>query len=204
MAAVPEGLPAVATSTLAMGIRRMGRQHTSIRQMNAVETLGAIQVLCLDKTGTLTQNRMRVAAVAAGGAAAGPALERPLAELPAAAFKRLLAAIVLCSEAESADGSGWTGSPTEVAMVQLAEAEGVDARRLRAARPRRSLNHRSDAQRFMVSVHGRSRGRPVAYVKGSPAEVLALCSHELRGGRRLQLDATRRARLLAADRKSVV
>ncbi|MGD9387089.1 MAG: HAD-IC family P-type ATPase [Gammaproteobacteria bacterium] len=197
VAAVPEGLPAVATSTLAMGIRRMGRQRTSIRQMNAVETLGAIQVLCLDKTGTLTQNRMRVAAVSAGGAAAGPMLGRPVGELPAGALKRLLETVALCSEAESADGAGWTGSPTEVAMMELAEAEGADPRRLRASRPRRSLNHRSDEQRYMIAVHGRGRGR--AYMKGSPPEVLALCTHELRDGRRLKLGARRREAIRAEN-----
>jgi Ca2+-transporting ATPase len=197
VAAVPEGLPAVATSTLAMGIRRMGRQRTSIRQMNAVETLGAIQVLCLDKTGTLTLNRMRVAAVAAGGAAAGPLFDRPVGELPPAALRRLLQTLALCSEVESADGAGWTGSPTEVAMAELAEAESIDVRRLRASRPRRALRQRSDEQRFMVAVHGRGAGR--AYVKGSPLEVLALCSHELRGGRRLKLDAKRRERIRAEN-----
>ncbi|MFO8153332.1 cation-translocating P-type ATPase [Thioalkalivibrio sp.] len=184
VAAVPEGLPAVATTTLALGINNMRRHRVAVRHLDAVETLGALQVLCLDKTGTLTENRMTAVSAhvagqrlsVGGSPREGEAAVIDFTEQPD--LRRLLEIATLCSETE-VQGEGeepWLeGSPTESALVRLALKAGIDVPGLHRRHPRLSLRHRAEGRPYVYSVHRRERGFLIA-IKGSPAEVVARCN----------------------------
>jgi Ca2+-transporting ATPase len=209
VAAIPEGLPMVATTTLALGIEDMRKRGVLVRRLDAVESLASVGVVCFDKTGTLTLNQMRVTEVASGGRrlrtgpdgalldadgqplafGAAPDLGDPLAWL--------LRVGALCSDAglEERDGAVVpTGSATEGALVRLALDAGLDVAALRARHPRLAVRHRTEGYRFMATAHASGDGDDaLVAVKGSPAEVLELCAWELRDGTRRRLTAQRRA-----------
>jgi P-type Ca2+ transporter type 2C len=189
VAAVPEGLPVVATTTLARGLRRMERRGILIRQMSTVESLGALQTMCLDKTGTVTENRMTVTAAAAGTQAV--ALRDRAALLPLA---RLAA---LNNDAVLVDGAVERSSHTERALLAFALDLGVDVETLRRRRPRVHTIERVPGRPWMATLHGRG-ARPLA-VKGAPEAVLGLCAHVLEKGRRRPLTRADRAAILAEN-----
>jgi Ca2+-transporting ATPase len=188
VAAVPEGLPMVATTTLALGVEDLRRHGIFVRRLAAVETLAAVNVVCFDKTGTLTYGSMSAEVVAVGdrvcqlqdgvardqhGAVARPDQDERL--------RRLFSLASLCSETEveQRDGSRiLTGSATENALVQAALDIGIDVEDLRSRFSRRSIQYRTEAYRFMATTHVHGNQLLVA-VKGSPREVLARCVREL-------------------------
>ncbi|MFZ2225308.1 MAG: cation-transporting P-type ATPase, partial [Candidatus Deferrimicrobium sp.] len=191
VAAVPEGLPTVATTTLALGVREMRRRNVLIRQLNAVETLGSMQTICLDKTGTLTFNRMSVIEVYAGGrrllASDGRFLAGgvPVDPYGCEELLRLLHVSVLCNETEVEGENGeyrMQGSSTENALVLMAMDAGIDVRRLRERHPLFRISHRSENRNYMSTVHEVFGGTRFTAVKGSPPEVLALCRWHVRDG----------------------
>jgi Ca2+-transporting ATPase len=166
VAAVPEGLPVVATATMALGLGRMEKRGILIRRIDAVEALGALQTICLDKTGTLTQNRMRVIAAAPGLA------EADLTDL--AALTPLAEAAALNNDAQFGDGGANGSSATEHALLDFAADCGIDIDGLRAACPRRATLERGLNRPWMATIHaGRQAG---TVVKGAPDEVLARCT----------------------------
>jgi Ca2+-transporting ATPase len=198
VAAVPEGLPAVATTTLALGIRTMRRQKVLIRRLDAVEALGAVQSLCLDKTGTLTINSMTVVEVQTNsqrfyleeGRLQSPP-ERMAPENDPH-LQKLMQVVVLCNECEVTldserdadkllDGDRLTvqGSPTEKALIDVALAAGCDVMELRQQYPLVGIQHRSEQQNFMLTLHLNSSEKYFVAVKGNPNEVLALCEWHL-------------------------
>jgi Ca2+-transporting ATPase len=191
VAAVPEGLPTVATTVLALGIRNMRRQHVLIRRLEAVETLGSMQIICLDKTGTLTLNQMTVVSLYVGGRhitvrnGAFVAAGEDLVPLPHAEVARLLHVCVLCSETEIVEHQqgeySLRGSPTENALLQMAIAAGVNVVQLRADYPLVRMQHRAENRNVMSTLHAHQTGQLLA-VKGSPNEVLALCSWHMQHG----------------------
>jgi Ca2+-transporting ATPase len=205
VAAVPEGLPTVAITTLAIGIRKMKEHDVLVRRLDAIETLGAVQVLCFDKTGTITMNQMRVVKAAVGNdllavdAGAidhdGKAVER--AQRPDLDW--LLQVGALCSEAELVpNGDGLPkvkGSSTEAALVEFALQAGIDVARLREEHPLCKLEARAEGRKLMATIHQRLHGGGyIVAVKGSPLEVLELCDRRLVGSELSVLsDADRRA-----------
>ncbi len=195
VAAVPEGLPTVATTTLALGIEEMRHRGVLIRKLDAIETLARARVICFDKTGTLTRNEMRVSTIACGERALRLAEGAVISQTDRLA-RRLLQAGALCSEVEIEAENGrreLIGSSTERALVQAALDGGIDVQALRRRRPRVETQQRTESYRFMVSVHASNGGSFVA-VKGSPAEVLERCRWEaLPGGGRRPLTLARRA-----------
>lgn len=201
-AAVPEGLPMMATTTLALGIKDMRRHHVLIRHLHAVETLGAVQTLCLDKTGTITYNRMTVTQVLVGHRTYEVVEGRlysgtePVSLKSCHDLRLLLQVAVLCNETELYQEGGETvlrGTPTEAALVRLALDGGLDVTALRQRYPLLAMHHRSETRPYMSSLHGRNgRGRFRA-VKGSPLEVLALCRYQLCQGKRHPLTDEDRA-----------
>jgi Ca2+-transporting ATPase len=153
VAAVPEALPAVTTFILAFGVLRMAKRRAIVRRLNAVETLGSTTVICSDKTGTLTMNRMTVT--------------RLWPDTASTAANELM---VLCN-----DASGTSGDPTEIALLDFASSRGVDTAQLRANKPRVTEYPFDSQTKRMVTVH-RQNGQFLWALKGAPAVVLDACS----------------------------
>jgi Ca2+-transporting ATPase len=209
VAAVPEGLPTIATTTLALGLRRLERQQVLVRKLAAVETLGALQVVCLDKTGTITRNRMTLVAIYVDmtlyrleGAAVWRGAER--VEHTVTALRWLLQLTALCSEAEintTPAQSQLKGTPTETALVQAALDLGVDALALRHEHPLLRTRLRSEQRSFMDTLHSRNNGEQLLAVKGRPAEVLAMCDRQLHDGVVLPLSEEARLQITTENER---
>jgi magnesium-transporting ATPase (P-type) len=214
--AIPEGLPAAVTVTLAIGVARMARRRAIIRRLPAVETLGSTTVICSDKTGTLTENQMTVRAAFAGGQrydfsgdgyapqGAVSANGTALAE-PSVAVRELLLAGVLCNDAGlREEGGDWqiTGDPTEAALLVAARKAGLDEEALGTAMPRLDEIAFDSARQFMATLHQTDSGR-VVMLKGAPEVVLRRCRSMIDGdGQVAPLDVpavTEVARGLAAE-----
>lgn len=194
VAAVPEGLPTVATTTLALGIRNMRRRHVLIRHLEAVEALGSVQTICFDKTGTITLNKMSVVKVYAEMKPVNLSHGRiPAIEVGAGAadgLLKLIHASALCNETEVMMREGTyhlKGSPTENALLLMAIGSGVDVLDLRKKHPVLKTVYRSENRNFMATLHPSDPdGRWVA-VKGSPPEVLAMCRRHMKEGKAVSL-----------------
>ncbi len=198
-AAVPEGLPAAATINFALGIQRMKKHHVLIRHLQAVETLGAVQTVCLDKTGTITWNRMTMARVFVGfdriDLYDGRFFlnDEPVAPVVHHGLGQLVRVCCLCSEATlHDDGKGerpvLSGTSTEKALLQMGLEAGVDIHAFRRENPRLKLWNRSEKHLYMASLHARQDGKGLFYaVKGNPVDVLSMCSTLLEGCERKPL-----------------
>ena len=173
VAAVPEGLPAVATTTLALGTQRMLRRGTLVRRLAAVESLGAVTVICADKTGTLTENRMTVDSWCIGRREYGQGPDRwPRNAGTTSASPRRCRIAVLCNEAELSDaGLAGRGSSTESALLVAARDAGLDYREQRQRHPVLRRRQRTEGDNWMGIVHA-TAGRRLVLVKGAPPEVL--------------------------------
>jgi Ca2+-transporting ATPase len=177
VAAMPEGLPAVVTVTLALGMHRMAHQRAVMRKMAAVETLGCTTVICSDKTGTLTLNQMTARAVFFADrrfAVSGAGYASEGAITPEGDLRSLLVALALCNDSQVREGQA-IGDPTEAALLVLAEKGGVTPDRERAARARLGEIPFDSAYKFMATFHAEGDGLRV-YVKGAPEVVLDRCA----------------------------
>jgi magnesium-transporting ATPase (P-type) len=193
VAAIPEGLPAIMTIALAIGVRRMAVHNTIIRLLPAVETLGSVTVICTDKTGTLTRNEMTVRSIATGrhvydvtGEGYAPLGEFRLdsAEVEPAdhpVLTELLSAGLLCSDAgiRRVDGA-WImdGDPTEGAIVAAAMKAGLDPDGLRRSCLRVDEIPFESERQFMATLHHDHAGHGQVFVKGAPEKLLALCDSQ--------------------------
>jgi Ca2+-transporting ATPase len=199
VAAVPEGLPTVATTTLALGMRRMAERRTLVRRLNAVESLGSTTVICVDKTGTVTENRMTVGRWHLAGRDYAQDQVAPGVADPALA--RALGIAVLCNEATFVNGHGApaiTGSATEAALLVAAQAGGVDVAALRGRHPLVAMSPRAEGRNWMGSMHEGNPHRLVT-VKGAPEEVLRASARWLMSDGEGELDGAARRQIMTAN-----
>jgi Ca2+-transporting ATPase len=210
VATVPEGLPIIATLALARGMHRMARRNALVNRLSAVETLGATGVIFTDKTGTLTENRMTVVALALatgdvevsgealsveGGFARDGAAIDPGAE---PLLRRALELGVLCNDASFEDGATPTGDPLEIALLVAGRKAGLVRARLVAEAPELLEVAFDPAQKLMATVHRVPDGCRVA-VKGAPEAVLAHCTRVAADGGDRPLDPATRADIEARN-----
>lgn len=205
VAAIPEGLPAAVTVTLAIGVSRMARRRAIIRKLPAVEALGSTTVICSDKTGTLTQNQMMVQQVAidkacyeitgVGYAPSGQMLDRgrPV-ETPASGIVECLRAGLLCNDSRLIEKQGrWDmeGDPTEAALIVAALKAGLSLEQERAQLPRLDAIPFESQHQYMATLHDAGTDHPrLVYVKGAVEVILEKCTSTLDpAGRVIPLDA---------------
>jgi len=196
VAAIPEGLPAVVTITLAVGVQRMARRNAIVRNLPAVETLGSVTVICSDKTGTLTRNEMTVRSVATPAAdftveGAGYQFQGsfrldgwPVAVDEHPLLLELARAGVLCNDAElvrKKNAVELHGDPTEGALLGLGVRAGLDIDTLRKDFLRLDSIPFESERRFMATLNRDGQGAGQIYLKGAPEAVLAMCSGQREG-----------------------
>ena len=203
VAAIPEGLPAVVTVTLALGMRRMARQRAILKKLAAVETLGCTTVICSDKTGTLTMNQMTARAlwfrgreyqVSGEGYQSQGSINRAGQPLGAGELDELLLPLLLCNDARVAAGE-LIGDPTEGALLVLAAKAGLDGAQWQTRLPRLAEIPFDSAHKFMATLHRADDGA-LLYLKGAPDVLLPRCSQIVTDTGVLPLDQAWRERVL--------
>lgn len=192
IAAIPEGLPAIMTITLALGVQSMARRNAIVRRLPAVESLGAVTVICTDKTGTLTRNEMTVQQamtvdnllqVSGVGYEPKGGFSKDEKQIEITDYPDMLElfrAGLLCNDARLHPGeSEWIthGDPTEVALITLAMKAGLDPEYEQQSLPRIDVIPFESQHCFMATLHRHAK-QSLIYVKGAPEKVLAMCSHQ--------------------------
>ena len=204
VSSIPEGLPAIMTIALAIGVQKMARRNAIIRRLPGVETLGSVSMICSDKTGTLTRNEMTVQSVAMAGdmvdvdgvgyAPEGGFRRADESVEPSSApvLAETVLAALLCNDAQVyRRDSDWImeGDPTEGALVTLGLKAGLDPDQSRRDRPRTDAIPFESDHKYMATLHHDHEGHGVIYLKGAPERVLSLCDAQITAAGEESLDA---------------
>ena len=181
VAAIPEGLAAVVTVVLSIGVTNMSKRNAIIRRLTAVETLGCAQIICSDKTGTLTQNKMTVVDHFGENEA------------------QLASAMALCSDAELDTDGNVTGEPTEAALIVWADKLGLKKYDLKASYPRSGEAPFDSGRKMMSTVHT-ANGQFIQYTKGAPDVIIGKCTHYLKDGKPVPMTEEYKSSILTANK----
>jgi len=187
VAAIPEGLPAVISLSLALATRRMIKKNVLIRKLPASETLGRVTVICTDKTGTLTEGEMKVVSIYTNGKI-NPAKQK----------EDLFKVGILCNDSISDVNNGkayYFGDSTEIALIKVAKENFIDRKKLENEE-KKIKEFVFTSERKMMSVVRMKENELISYVKGAPEEIIARCDYELINGRRVKLEEIDRVRLI--------
>ena len=182
VAAIPEGLAAVVTVVLSIGVTNMSKRNAIIRRLTAVETLGCAQIICSDKTGTLTQNKMTVV------------------DFFGDSEDELAKAMALCCDAEIDDDGAVTGEPTEAALVVWADKLGHNKTALKESFPRCGEAPFDSGRKMMSTLH-LDGDKVVQYTKGAPDVVIGKCTHYIKNGRMLPMTEEYRQEILCGNKE---
>lgn len=191
VAAIPESMPAVITIIMSLGVSRLAKQRAIVKHMHSVETLGCCDVICSDKTGTITQNKMEIKAIYCDNK-----LSYSRSNI-GKDFPLLLSAMVLCNDC-SVSKNGYMGDPTEIALVNFAKKYGYD-KRICEQRSKRLFDVPFDSERKLMSTINMYEGQKTAFVKGAVDMLLARCTKLLISGIELELTPARKNEILAVN-----